>query len=307
MIGLNGIININKPEGLTSHDIVNKIRKFSNQKKVGHTGTLDPLASGLLTICLGKGTRLFDLIANYEKEYVTTLKLGIETDTQDSQGVITRKAIVDTNVDEIEKVLNSFVGDLVQMPPMYSAIKKDGKKLYEYARKGIEVERELRNIKIFYIEILKINLDDKTVSFKVGCSKGTYIRTLCNDIGLKLGCFAHMISLKRTKNGIFNIENSYTLDFVESYCKNNDFEKLLVPIDSVFVDYKKIIIDQEGTKRLKNGNIVLDNMFKDIYSIKDGERIRVYDMEGNFLAICIMQKDNEERNYLKIAKGFYEV
>ena len=208
---MDGIINIYKEKGFTSHDVVAVVRRTIGQKKVGHTGTLDPDATGVLPVCVGKATKLADYIMASEKTYIAEVTLGAFTDTQDSSGNILDRHEVDFDEEKIRTAINSFIGNLQQTPPMYSAIKINGKKLYELAREGKEVERKKRNITIFNIEILSFNPPDKFV-MKVDCSKGTYIRTLCDDIGRKLGCGAYMSSLERTRSGSFVKENSITLD-----------------------------------------------------------------------------------------------
>ena len=215
---INGIININKPAGMTSHDVVYRLRKLFGIKKIGHTGTLDPDATGVLPMCIGKATRTSDMLTATDKRYTAEVTLGAATDTQDSSGKVIKSADVkDFGITEakILDTLNEFVGEISQTPPMYSAIKVNGKKLYELAREGKEVERKPRIVTVYSIEPLGFDLENNKFTIDVSCSKGTYIRTLCNDIGEKLGCFAHMSSLKRTASGRFTIDDSYTLEEVE--------------------------------------------------------------------------------------------
>ena len=214
---MDGIILINKPKGCTSHDVVNKIKHLLNEK-VGHTGTLDPNATGLLPILIGQGTKLSYYLINHNKEYEVTLKLGIKTDTADSEGNILEEQNVDNtilNIENVENILKSFVGKQEQIPPMYSAIKINGKKLYEYARKNIEIEVKPRKIEIYDINLKSINQDEKTINFTVYCSKGTYIRSLCEDIAKSMGTIGYMKELNRTKVGMFSIQDSIIIKELE--------------------------------------------------------------------------------------------
>jgi tRNA pseudouridine55 synthase len=226
-IEMTGIANINKPIGKSSAFVVAVIRRITGIKKVGHTGTLDPLATGVLPICIGReATKLSDKIMTGTKQYKAVIELGKTTTTQDSEGeVLSQKEVVAT-AEEITCAVNSFIGEISQIPPMYSAIKVNGKKMYELARKGIEVERKERIITIYDIEILDISLPFVTIL--VTCSKGTYIRTLCEDIGVKLGCGGYMKSLVRTKNGRFSIENSLSLEEFEEKWKEEKFSEILI-------------------------------------------------------------------------------
>ena len=229
---MTGVVCINKPIGKSSHFAVAVIRRITKIKKVGHTGTLDPLATGVLPVCIGReATKLSQLIMDSDKEYRAVLKLGISTTTQDSEGEILSKKEVNVTNEQIEKAVESFVGEISQIPPMYSAIKIDGKKLYELARKGVEVERKPRIVTINYIKILNINGDE--VEMVIGCTKGTYIRTLCNDIGDALGCGGFMKSLVRTKCGGFSIENSITLEEFEELYNKGEAESVIVSPEDI--------------------------------------------------------------------------
>lgn len=229
---MTGVVCINKPIGKSSHFAVAVIRRITKIKKVGHTGTLDPLATGVLPVCIGReATKLSQLIMDSDKEYRAVLKLGISTTTQDSEGEILSQKEVNVTNEQIEKAVESFVGEISQIPPMYSAIKIDGKKLYELARKGVEVERKPRSVTINYINILNINGDE--VEMVIGCTKGTYIRTLCNDIGDALGCGGFMKSLVRTKCGGFSIENSITLEEFEELYNKGEAESVIVSPEDI--------------------------------------------------------------------------
>ena len=251
---MNGILLINKSEGKTSRDIVNDCMHIFNTKKIGHTGTLDPLASGLLILTVGNATRIQELITEKDKEYIATMKLGIKTDTYDTEGKIIDQKEVPNNLN-IEEVLNSYIKKYNQEVPIYSSIKVNGKKLYEYARENIEVELPKREVEIKDIKLLSINNNE--VTFKCLVSKGTYIRSLINDIGNTLGTYATMTKLIRTKIDNFSLDNSYTLEDIE---KGN---YKLISIEEI-LDYPKIEIDDDLYKKISNG-VVLDNTF----NIKD--------------------------------------
>lgn len=283
---MDGIILINKPKGCTSHDVVNKIKHVFNEK-VGHTGTLDPNATGLLPILIGKGTKLSYYLINHDKEYEVVLKLGEKTDTADSEGqVIEKRGVKDTMLDENNVIdsLKHFIGKQEQVPPMYSAIKIKGKKLYEYARKNIKVEVEPRQIEIYSIELSDINKTEQTISFKVKCSKGTYIRSLCEDIAEKLGTVGYMKELNRTQVGIFNITDSISLDELEDNKNNNDFlQKHLITIEKLFIKLYKENEIQLNDKKLQ----LFLNGVK--FSLNNPEGLyRIYDENNKFIGIgCI--------------------
>ena len=283
---MDGIILINKPKGCTSHDVVNKIKHVFNEK-VGHTGTLDPNATGLLPILIGKGTKLSYYLINHDKEYEVVLKLGEKTDTADSEGqVIEKREVKDTMLDENNVIdsLKHFIGKQEQVPPMYSAIKIKGKKLYEYARKNIKVEVEPRQIEIYSIELSDINKTEQTISFKVKCSKGTYIRSLCEDIAEKLGTVGYMKELNRTQIGIFNITDSISLDELEDNKNNNDFlQKHLITIEKLFIKLYKENEIQLNDKKLQ----LFLNGVK--FSLNNPEGLyRIYDENNKFIGIgCI--------------------
>lgn len=282
---LNGIINIYKEKNYTSHDVVNIVRKTLNKVKTGHTGTLDPQAEGVLPICIGKATKIADYIASDIKEYIAEIKFGITTSTQDSTGDIIEKKDVLCSNEEILNAVLSFKGEYMQTPPMYSALKVNGKKLYEIAREGKIIERKKRLINIYNIELLNFIQTDKAL-IKVLCSKGTYIRTLCNDIGEKLNCGAHMSSLIRTRAGNFYIKDSIKLDEFKKLVQNGETSQYLQPIDKVLHDYKKIIVNKNMNKLLYNGNkINLNDIFGNDIKLNDDEDILVYDCENNIIGI----------------------
>ncbi len=288
-ISMNGIINIYKEQGYTSHDVVAKLRGILRMKKIGHTGTLDPDAVGVLPVCTGRATKLCGMITDWGKTYEAVMLLGTRTDTQDISGKILSQTEVNVTKIQIMDVIGSFTGEYDQIPPMYSALKHNGKKLYELARQGIEIERKPRRVNIKSILINDINLEDndKTVTFTVECSKGTYIRTLCEDIGNRLGCGACMQSLKRTRVGSFSIDNSYTLSQIEQMVQAGKTDEILTPIDEMFSDSRKIIISQEYDKLLYNGNKLPYNSIQGKNDVQhnEDEQVRVYDKNDEFIGV----------------------
>ena len=290
---MNGVININKPVAMTSFDVIAILRKTLNMKRIGHTGTLDPDATGVLPVCIGKGTKLVEMLTANDKQYVAEVKLGIVTDTQDISGNILKTSDVCVDFDDIKKVALEFTGEQEQIPPMYSAIKIDGKKLYELARDGKTVDRKPRKINIQNITVYDYNSECNTFKMKVDCSKGTYIRTLANDIGEKLGCGATLSALNRTKSGRFSIESAYTLEQIKNMTEKNDYS-FITPVDEVMCEYKKIVLAENNAFRLKNG------VTFDVSGLNIGETYRIYDESKNFLAIA--EKDNTR---LVILKTFF--
>lgn len=264
---MDGLILINKQKGFTSHDVVNVIRKKLNTKKVGHTGTLDPNATGVLPILIGKGTKISKYLMEHDKTYIATLKLGEKTDTGDSEGqVIEEKSIPkDLKKEDINDVLQSFLGKQKQLPPMYSAIKINGKKLYEYAREGKEVKIEPRDIEIYKIELLEYQ--NNKIKFEVECSKGTYIRTLCEDISQKLETVGYMEELQRTKVNSFKIEDSILLDDITL----ENAEKNIIKIEKVFKEKDKINLDNKKLEMFLNGVKLTYSLSEDIYRIYNNE------------------------------------
>lgn len=254
---INGIINIYKESGFTSHDVVAKMRGILKQKKIGHTGTLDPDAVGVLPVCLGSGTKLCDMLTDKSKEYEAKMQLGITTDTQDISGTVLTRSEVNVTEAEVTEAVQNFIGEYDQVPPMYSAIKVNGKKLYELAREGKEIERKARRVCIQDIQILEISLP--YVRLKVNCSKGTYIRTLCQDIGEKLDCGATMTELTRTRVGQFGIEEAVTLSELERLRDNGTLEEHIVPVDAVFADLREVTLQDKFLKLIDNGNAFYPN------------------------------------------------
>ncbi|MBQ2753913.1 MAG: tRNA pseudouridine(55) synthase TruB [Clostridia bacterium] len=284
---LNGIINILKPPGMTSHDVIYKVRRITGIKKVGHTGTLDPDAQGVLPVCIGNGTKLSDMLTVTDKRYTAVMRLGVVTDTQDISGNVLCETIPNVTKDDIIRALPQFTGEIFQIPPMFSAIKVNGKKLYELGRKGIEIEREPRKITVYSIEILKI--DGNNVTLDIACSKGTYVRTLCHDIGEKLGVGACMANLIRTESAGFTINESVTLETLEK----DGAEKYLIPVEQMF-PYDKISVSGETLKKVLNGTpITVSDLQKD-------KMYKVYDDSGKFLCVS-----KEQNGVLKMVKCFF--
>lgn len=283
---IDGILNVYKEKDYTSFDVVAKLRGILKQKKIGHTGTLDPMAEGVLLVCLGKATKLVDLLTEGDKCYRATMKLGYETDTED----VTGKTIwecqpqkqADITEEQVRAAIRSFVGAYNQIPPMYSAIKKDGKKLYEYARAGVEIEREARPIKIYDIRDIRKEAED-TYSFDVYCSKGTYIRSLCRDIGRQLSVGAVMSDLVRKEVHGFSVEQALTLQQIEACRDSGSLQQKILPVDALLTQYPAVNVKETGKKYLQNGNKLSPNLFTDRIE-PYAERIRVY-CDGAFVAL----------------------
>jgi len=299
---MNGILIINKPAGWTSHDVIAKLRGVLRQKRIGHGGTLDPMATGVLPVFIGRATRAAEFCENADKEYIAELTLGTTTDTQDITGNILTKRDITVSFEELVNILPSFTGPQKQIPPMYSAIKKDGKKLYELARKGIDIPREPRNITIFKLETQ--NTQDtgtvlsscSSITLRIVCSKGTYIRTLCHDIGEKLGCGGILSALKRTRAGVFNINQTHDLEKVIQASLTDSVNELILPTDSIFSDYPDVRISEAETIKAKNGAIC-----KPLVDISPG-KYRVYSHDNEFLLF-----GEFTTNGIKTIKSFFNV
>lgn len=337
----NGVINVYKEAGYTSHDVVAKMRGILKQKKIGHTGTLDPEATGVLPVCLGQGTKLCDMLTDKTKTYQAVMLLGRETDTQDTTGETLADHPVDVTKEQVEEAVMGFVGNYAQIPPMYSALKVNGKKLYELARAGKEVEREARPVVIYSICIDEIALPRVTMTVK--CSKGTYIRTLCHDIGRALGCGGCMERLKRTRVDRFLLEDSLTLAQIEALRDENRLSEVIVAVDEMFADYPAVCTRPEGDSLVHNGNQVKRELLEpklqnqeilpdgevrrglesgqsddgcsdsDGRHLKDGQAeteadavispIRVYDSEGRFIGVYEFQSEKDWYKPRKIFLG----
>lgn len=297
---INGIINVYKEKGFTSFDVVAKMRGIVHQKKIGHTGTLDPDAEGVLPVCLGKATKVCDLLTDKDKEYEAILLLGQETDTQDITGQVLNKSEVLVLEEEVRQVIASFVGEYQQIPPMYSALKVQGQKLCDLARKGITVERKARNVQIFSIDIEEIILP--RVRMRVHCSKGTYIRTLCDDIGKKLGCFGCMESLLRTRVADFSIQDAKKLDEIEQLFEEQRYEEILHPVDGIFKQYRKVTATIEAAKLLDNGNRIPEALLEHTQEIGEQETVRLYNNEEKFVGLYEHRPETADFKPIKIFK-----
>lgn len=267
---VNGIINVYKEKGYTSFDVVAKMRGIFGQKKIGHTGTLDPDAQGVLPVCLGKATKVCDLLTDKDKVYKATMLLGIQTDTLDISGKVCNKAVVNVTEQHVRDVISTFVGTIEQVPPMYSALKVNGKKLYELAREGKTIERKARKVSIYDITIDEICLPE--VVMTVSCSKGTYIRSLCDDIGTKLGCYGCMKDLLRTKVACFDIGDAYKISEIEKLK-----ESIVLPVDMLFENIPAVNTVLMAQKLIENGNRIPAEMIN-----ADGNKQRKYDDEGRY-------------------------
>ncbi len=282
---MDGILNVYKEKGFTSHDVVAKLRGILHQKKIGHTGTLDPDAVGVLPVCLGRGTKVCELLTDKSKTYEAVVRLGVVTDTQDMTGRIQEEHPVSVSLDEIRQAAQAFTGEIWQIPPMYSAVKVNGRRLYELARQGIEVERQARRINIYSCEVADYEPEKREFSMRVHCSKGTYIRTLCHDIGEKLGCGAAMASLVRTSVAPFFLEKAHTLAEIEDIYKKGKIEEILYPVDHVFKKYPTVVVDEKGLRFLKNGNDVAGEFCRSEEVLTEGALVRMYDEAQRFYAV----------------------
>ncbi|MDE6675417.1 MAG: tRNA pseudouridine(55) synthase TruB [Acetatifactor sp.] len=278
-----GIITVHKEKGYTSHDVVAKLRGICGQKKIGHTGTLDPEATGVLPVCLGSGTKLCDMLTDRDKEYVAVLRLGVETDTQDMTGRVLAEHTVEADEEQVREAVLSFQGSYLQTPPMYSALKVNGKKLYELAREGKEVERQAREVRIEEIEILEQHLS--TLRLRVVCSKGTYIRTLCADIGQKLGCGGVMESLVRTRVGEFSLKEALTLGQLQELKDQGRLSEAVSPVESVFLSCPVLHVRRELERLLDNGNALTVEQTAEKEQYEPGRWVRVCRPDNRFAGI----------------------
>lgn len=311
---IDGILNIYKEKGFTSHDVVAKLRGIVKQKKIGHTGTLDPEAEGVLPVCLGKATKVCDLLTDRDKTYEAVLLLGRTTDTQDTTGsILEEKETAHLTEKEVRGAIYSFEGEYDQVPPMYSALKVNGRKLYELARAGQEVERKPRRVQILKIEILSMDLP--SVNIRVSCSKGTYIRTLCQDIGDQLGCGGCMDRLLRVQAGPFSLKDSLKLSEVEQIMADGRIEDYLIAPDMMFQQFPAVHLPEEAQKRIENGNPLEEELVKpEVCSPcdggqvpdspelcrNDGQQVRVYTASGKFAAVYQYEKEKHRYRPVKM-------
>lgn len=289
---MNGILLIDKEPDWTSNDVVAKLKGILHQRRIGHSGTLDPMATGLLVVFVGRATRAVEFAEGHDKRYLASLRLGIDTDTQDTSGTVLERRPVSVTREELEAALNNFKGELEQIPPMYSAIKHKGRPLYEIARKGGQVERKARKITVYDISVTGEQEGDYLLDIR--CSKGTYVRTLCHDLGQALGCGGCMSSLRRVEAGQFKVENAYKLCRVQEYADMDRAEELLLPVDTLFQQLGSCTVNADQEKKLRCGNEVVMDIAAGDY--------RVYSAGGEFLML-----GHVENGILKTIKSFFEV
>lgn len=286
---MNGIVIVDKPQGWTSQDVTARLRRVYNTRRIGHGGTLDPMATGVLPVFVGRATRGVEFFEHAEKTYETVLRLGIATDTEDTTGTVLEKRPVNATAREVEQALSGFRGDILQVPPMYSALKVDGQKLYDLARKGKEVERQPRPITIH--ELTMLGMDGTDVRLRVRCSKGTYIRTLCKDIGAALGCGGTMAALRRIQAGEYTESEAVPL---ETLLAEEKPERYLRPVDSMFRQYPAVTLTANQEKRCRNGNAFSRNLPEGTY--------RAYSQQGEFLMLARV-----ESSVMSTIKSFFDV
>lgn len=289
---MNGILLVDKPQGWTSNDVVIKLKGVMHQRRIGHSGTLDPMATGLLAVFLGRATRAVAFSEAQTKRYIASLRLGITTDTQDITGNVLNDKKVDITQERLEECAKEFTGDIVQIPPMYSAVKVNGQRLYKIARNGGEVERAGRNIRIDSISVIGHDGDDYVLD--ITCSKGTYIRTLCNDIGAALGCGGCMSALRRVRIGSFSVDNAFSIEQIQQKAAEGDAESLIIPVDTLFSEYPQFIADERQERKIRCGN--------DTPCTATDGKYRVYSGSGEFLML-----GRAENGRMYTVKSFFEV
>ncbi len=298
-MSIDGILAIDKPEKITSFKAIYMVKKYLGIKKVGHMGTLDPMATGVLPIMLGKATKALDLIKNNNKKYITKLKFGISTDTLDITGKILKTSNKNASKDDLEEIIKKFKGNILQTPPMYSAIKKDGVRLYELARKGQTIEREKREICIDEIKILNFDTKNQEAALMVSCSKGTYIRSLCADIGDALGCGATMHFLRRIESNGFKLEQCLQLEDIPRKIETGEINKIIIDIPNLFIDLDRIDVSLKQSIRFKNGGGLMLSRLKNFKSWQDGAKFRVYE-DNEFIGLGVVNLNKEELSVLKL-------
>ncbi len=296
----NGIIVVRKEKGFTSFDVVAKLRGICGQKKIGHTGTLDPDAEGVLPVCLGNATKVCDMLTDSDKEYEAVMLLGVETDTQDTTGqILTKKSTKHLTKEKVFDTIKKFIGPQKQIPPMYSALKVDGKKLCDLARAGVTVERKARDITVYDIDVIAIELP--RVTMRVKCSKGTYIRTICHDIGQMLSCGGAMEHLTRTRAAGYELSQALTLSQIQQIKNENRLWEIIQPIDAVFTAYPSLQVKEGANRMLMNGNGLISQDFVKVEPKHYESLVRIYDKDGAF---CAIYKYNKEQERFKPEKMF---
>lgn len=294
---MNGIIPLDKPAGITSFGAVARMRKILNQKKIGHAGTLDPMATGVLPILVGSATRFLDFLPSSDKRYTALIKLGFETNTLDTTGEITATSDKKVSREEVEEVLKCFTGKIEQVPPMYSAVQKDGVRMYVLARQGVEVERESREVTVYSLKLIEFNEKEQEFSVDVSCSKGTYIRSLADDIGKKLACGACLAGLRRTEAAGFKLGSCYTLEEVAEYAAVNRLEKRIVPIEDALGFYPAVYVSEKQAVRFSNGGELELIRLKGKY--EDGI-YRIFSPDDEFLGLAEASNDKNEMKPIKV-------
>ena len=286
---MDGILIIDKPEGFTSFDVVAKMRGMLRTRKVGHAGTLDPMATGVLPILVERGTKCCDILPCQDKRYIATLKLGVLTDTLDSTGTVLETRPVSVTKEQVEEVLKDFVGEIMQVPPMYSAIQINGQRLYDLARQGIEVEREARPITIYHCNLLGKGPEENEYIIDVACSKGTYIRTLCGDIGEKLGCGVCMTALRRSEAAGFSLSESITLEEASRLAQEGTLQEKILPVEQVFRSLPAVKLSEKQSKMYRNG-VRLD--CARVHGAVAGTDLRVFGHDDTFLGVAYVNEEN---------------
>jgi tRNA pseudouridine55 synthase len=300
---MNGVMLIDKPEGMTSHDVVRKIRRVCRTRRVGHAGTLDPMATGLLLVAVGEATRIVEYLMAGNKTYRATLHLGVETDTQDAEGqIVARQDVAPVDKAEVLRVMATFLGEQQQIPPMYSALKKNGIALHRLARKGVEVERDPRTIFIERLALLE--MDWPRITFEVDCSKGTYVRTLCHDMGLRLGTVAHMTELRRIRSGSFSLDEANSLQEIEDRAVET-IPELLLPLAEGLRDYSSCQLQAEAVRKLRHGIPPRADEFSSATVLQEGQVV-VLKYRDCALAIgrYAPQRSREKRGDIELCKVF---
>ena len=299
---MNGVILIDKPQGFTSFDVIAVVRRLTGQRKTGHTGTLDPNATGVLPVLLGSATKAQDLISNHDKSYTADFKLGLRTDTLDIWGSVIETREASVTKEAVQQALEAFRGEISQVPPMYSALKKDGKRLYDLARQGIEIEREPRKITVYSLTLDAFDEEKQEGSLTVSCSKGTYIRTLTDDLGRALGTGAVMTALRRTEACGYTIGECVTLDKLRELSEEGKLGSAIRSVESLFSDEEELTVSDAQAKRFQNGGaLALDRTVLRSRTYCDGQRFRIKTRDGFFIGLG---KADVQQNLLKIVKTF---
>ncbi len=298
---MNGVILIDKPKEFTSFDVIAVMRKLCKQKKAGHTGTLDPNATGVLPVLLGCATKAQDLIENHDKTYIADFKLGMTSDTLDIWGNVTKSEKTHIIREKLENTLENFVGEIEQIPPMFSAVQINGQRLYDLARKGIDVERESRKVTVYNATLLDFDAENQSGQIEVSCSKGTYIRTIIDDIGKALGCGAVMSGLRRTKACGFSIDECITLEKAKELAENGTLESRLILTERLFMNYEQILVSEAQARRFKNGGALdIGRTALKNRELVDGKHYRVKSRDGEFLGLGIVDLQNGAIKVLKL-------